>query len=525
MYDVLIKNGTILDGTGKKAKYTADIGIAGGVIVSIGSLGDAQAKKIIDASGLFVAPGFIDVLSHSDTYLTLLTNPLQESLVSQGITTIIGGNCGYSLAPLVSGAMMDSQKRWGNTAQINIDWLRMAEFLDRIEGKKLNVNFGTLTGYNTVVKGVVHSEHVELTVQQNEIVAFLVDQAQFEGSFGVSLGLQYLRHTNSFESNLDHIFSILKKHNKIATVHLQDESDRFLDALSSILHTAKEHDVALHISHLKVMGRHHWSNFKEAILLIEKAYNEGMRVSFDIFPYASSGLELYFLLPHWAKDGGHDDIMKRLANSIERKQIIKDITARNFEYDKMIVASNAPDTVFIGKTISEIARNLGVSPEEAVVELLLGSQLSVIVFAHVLDEANVQMAVAHPLSVIASSGAGYSAAQLDQTGLPHPRSFGAFPRFLKKYVREKHLLSWEQAIAKITGDPARIFGIRNKGKIQTDFAGDIVIFNPQLIADVATFQNPYQYSKGIHTVLTNGVMTFQDGKVLPAFPGTVLYGF
>src|SRR3989344_8738283 len=154
MYDVLIKNGTILDGSGKKEKYTVDIGISGGIIVSIGSLGGAQAKKIIDATGLFVAPGFIDILSHSDTYLTLLTNPLQESLVSQGITTIIGGNCGYSLAPLVSGNVMDSQQRWGNPSQINIDWLRMSEFLARMGEKKMNVNFGTLTGYNTIVKGL-----------------------------------------------------------------------------------------------------------------------------------------------------------------------------------------------------------------------------------------------------------------------------------------------------------------------------------------------------------------------------------
>ncbi len=524
MYDVLIKNGTIFDGSGKKARYIADVGITNGIIVSIGNLGGAQAKKTIDATGFFVSPGFIDVLSHSDTYLTLLTNPLQESLVSQGITTIIGGNCGYSLAPLVSGAMMDSQKRWGNTSQINIDWLRMSEFLDRMKEKKLNINFGTLTGYNTVVKGVTHGEYAELTIQQNEIVSFLIDQAQIDGSFGVSLGLPNLHHTASFETSLDHVFSLLKKHNKIATVHLKDESDRFLDALSSMLYTAKEHDVALHISHLKVMGRRHWPNFKEAIVRIENAYKEGMRISFDIFPYASSGLELFHLLPYWAREGGHDDIIKRLSHSKERTQIVKDIIARNFEYDKMTVASNAPDVAFIGKTISEIAHNLGISPEDAVIELLLGSQLSVIIFAHLLDEANVQMAVAHPLSIIASSGAGYSTVSRDATGLPHPRSFGTFPRFLKKYVRENNFLSWEQSVAKITGTPARIFDIRKRGQIHQDFFGDIVIFDPLTITDSATFQNPYHYSKGIHTVLANGIVTYQNGKVLPGFSGTVLYG-
>lgn len=524
MYDILIKNGTILDGSGKKDRYIADIGIANGYITSIGSLGGAQAKKIIDATGLYVSPGFIDVLSHSDTNLTLFTNPMQESLISQGITTIIGGNCGYSLAPLVSGTMMDSQKKWGTASQINIDWLRMSEFLDRMSEKKLNINFGTLTGYNTVVKGIAHSEHIELDNKQNEIAEFLIDQSQIEGSFGVSLGLPYLHYSPSFEVNLDHVFSVLKKHNKIITVHLKDEHDRFLDALTAILHTAKEHDVTLHISHLKVLGRHHWSNFKDAIVKIENAYENGLRVSFDVFPYASSGLELLFLLPQWVKNGSPDEIIKKLSNSIERKQIIHDIIARNLEYDKIIIASNAPDSVFVGKSILEIAKNLAVSPEEAIIELLMGSKLSIIVFAHLLDEANVQMAIAHPLSIIASSGTGFSLKKADSTGLPHPRSFGAFPRFLKKYVREKNLVTWEKAIAKISSEPAHIFDIRKRGLIHDNFSADIVIFDPVTISDTATFQNPYQYSKGIHSVLVNGVLAYENGIVIPSYSGTVLYG-
>src|SRR3989338_7467968 len=524
MYDILIKNGTVIDGCGVKGKFRADVGISGGVIASIGNPTNAQAKKAIDATGLYVAPGFIDALNHSDTYLTLLTNPLQESLVSQGITTIIGGNCGYSLAPLVSGNVMDSQQRWGNPSQINIDWLRMSEFLARMGEKKMNVNFGTLTGYNTIVKGLVHDEYEEMNSQQHEIAGFLADQSQFEGSLGISLGLAYLHHDQSFEDDLERVFSLAKKHRKIVTAHLRDESDRFLDSLRSVIRQALREEVSLHLSHLKVIGKKHWPNFREAIVLIEQAASRGLRISFDMFPYASSGLELYLLLPHWAKQGGQDAVMKRLHNTAERKQILKDLAAQHIEYDKITVASLAPDPVFVGKTIADIARDLAISGEEAIVEMLLGSRLSVIAFAHVLDEHNVQMAVAHPLSLVASSGAGYSIERAKgSSDLPHPRSFGAFPRFFKKYVREKPLLSWEHAVAKVTSIPARVFRLPRRGLLLDNYPADVVVFDPERISDVATFENPYQYSKGVLSVLANGVLTFHEGRVLSHVPGTVLY--
>ncbi len=524
MYDVLIKNGTILDGSGVKSKFKADVALSGGVISRIGNLGGAQAKKVIDATGLYVAPGFIDALNHSDTNLTLFTVPTQDSLVSQGITTIIGGNCGYSLAPLVSGNVMDSQQHWGSVTQINIDWLRMSEFLARMSEKKLNVNFGTLTGYNTIVKGLAHDESKNLNSQQREIASFLLDQSQFEGSLGVSLGLAYLHHDQSFEDSLEHIFSLAKKRRNIVTVHLRDESDRFLDSLRSVIRQARREETALHISHLKVIGKKHWPNFQEAIVLIEQAAAEGLRVSFDVFPYASSGLELYLLLPHWAKQGGRDEIMKRLTVAAERRQIIKDISSQHIDYEKITIASLAPDAVFVGKTIADIARNLNVSGEEAIIEMLAGSRLAVIAFAHVLDEHNVQMAIAHPLSLVASSGAGYKAERVKGfSDLPHPRSFGAFPRFFKKYVREKPLLSWEHAVAKITSIPARVFHLSQRGLLAEHYSADIVIFNPECISDMATFENPYQFSRGISSVLVNGMLTFNEGKTLTNFPGKILY--
>ncbi|MBI5913440.1 amidohydrolase family protein [Candidatus Azambacteria bacterium] len=523
MYDLIIKNGTVIDGSGTKEKFMADIAVHNGVIVKVGALGTAEAKKTVDAKGLYVSPGFIDVLSHSDTNLTLFTAPGQESLISQGVTTIIGGNCGYSLAPLISGNVIDAEQRWTDPTQINIDWLRMSEFLAKLEEKKLAVNFGTLTGYNTLIKGILKGDYRQPSRQENEIAAFLLDQSLEEGSGGMSVGFAYLYQDKNFADHLEDLFATAKKQNKIITVHLKDESDRFLDSLHAALALAREFDAPLHISHLKVVGKQFWHNFQKAIRAIEEASASGVSVTFDIFPYASSALALYLLLPAWVKVGGPDMIMKRLKNSFERVQVVKDLKEQAIDYDKITIASRAPDSVFVGKTIAEIAKGFGTNGEEAIIQLLLGSNLKVIAFAHVLDEGNIQMGVAHPLSIIGSSGAGYSMPPSAQRGdLPHPRSFGTFPRFLKKYVAEKDLLSWEQAIAKITGAPARLFGIANRGVLKEGNSADIVVFDPRTIADAATFQNPYQYSKGVEAVFVNGAVAYEKKSFTNAFSGKVL---
>lgn len=523
MYDLIIKNGTVIDGSGVKEKFKADIAVHNGVIVKVGDIGAAQAKKIIDAEGLYVAPGFIDVLSHSDTNLTLFTMPGQESLVSQGVTTIIGGNCGYSLAPLISGNVIDAEQRWTNPAQINIDWLRMSEFLAKLEEKKLAVNFGTLTGYNTLVKGILKNEYRQPSRQENEIASFLLDQSLKEGSGGMSIGFAYLYQDKNFADHFESLFATVKKQKKMVTIHLKDESDKFLDSLHAALALAREFDTPLHISHLKVVGKQFWRNFQKAIHAIEEASASGVSVTFDIFPYASSALALYLLLPAWVKVGGPEMIMKRLKNSFERAQVIKDLAQQEIEYDKITIASRAPDSVFVGKTMAEIAKGFGVSAEEALIQLLLGSQLKVIAFAHVLDEGNIQMGVAHPLSVIGSSGAGYVVPSPTQRGdLPHPRSFGTFPRFLRKYVIEKKALSWEQAIAKATGTSARLFGITNRGTLTEGNSADIVVLDPKTIGDTATFQDPYHYSRGVEAVFVNGASAYEKRGFTNAFSGKVL---
>jgi len=524
MYDVIIKNGTVIDGSGKTEKFKADVAIQGGAIARIGAFSNADAKETIDAKGMYVTPGFIDVLSHSDTYLTLFTAPKQESLVTQGVTTIIGGNCGYSLAPLVSGGVINSAEQWTDPSQINIDWLRMSEYLEKVKEKKCAINFGTLTGYNTIIKGVLKGDYRQSSSQENEIAAFLLEQSLEEGSFGMSLGLAYLFQDRHFLNHLESLFAVIRKHRRILTVHLRDESNQFLDSLASTLRLAEEYEVKLHISHLKVIGKPFWPNFTAAVRMIDDMTKRGSSVTFDVFPYASSGLSLYLLLPAWVKVGGPVMILKRLRNSFDRKQIAKDIAALSLEYDRMIIASRAPDEVFIGKSIADIAGTLGLSGEETIIELLLGSQARIIVFAHVLDETNVEAGIIHPLSIIASSGAGYGVGTAHPRGdLPHPRSFGTFPRFLKKYVREGAALGWEEAVAKISGAPADLFGVKNRGYIKEGYHADVVVFDPGTIADLAIFQDPYHYSKGVRAVLVNGVSVYEAGAHSGRLPGSVLF--
>lgn len=522
MYDIIIKNGEIIDGGGKE-RYRADVAIAKGTIAKIGALGDSPAKIILDSKELIVAPGFIDALSHSDTYLTLFTMPGQESLVSQGVTTLIGGNCGYSLAPLVSSQTLYAEQHWvDNQARINVDWLRMSEFLENLSGKRFAVNFGTLTGYNTVARGVLKNSYREMNRQENDIAAFLTEQSLKDGSFGLSLGLAYLHHNGNNEQSFDGLFKSVSNNNKIVAVHLKDEGGNFLDSLNSILHQMKNSRTPVHISHLRVIHKDYWHNFQKAISLIDKAAKEGLKISFDIFPYASSSLALYLLLPQWAKKGGTDMILKRLKNSFEKKQIIKDLKKAELDYSKMTVASLAPD-IFIGKTLDEISGNFGKSGEETLCELASVSNLQAIVFMHTLDESVLEMAITHPGSIIASSGAGYNDSyRALSPDLPHPRSFGTFPRLLGKYARDKKIISLEKAVGKITARPAEIFGIKKRGLIKEGYFADIAVFDPAAIKDKATFQNPYQYSQGIINVIVNGSLVYKGGRFVKNYPGAVL---
>jgi len=514
MYDIIIKGGTVFDGTGEKDGFVSDIGILNGTIAKIGDLAHEEAKKIIHAEGFFVSPGFIDVLNHSDTYLTLFTIPKQESLITQGITTIIGGNCGASLAPMVSATSITSVQKWADTSQINVDWQTMLEFLALLDQRgKLTLNFGTLAGYSTIRNGILQGKQRKLTKEEIDMAGYLLDEALKEGAFGMSSGLSYSGEGPADYDELKAALDIVAKHKKIFTVHLRNEAEKLLDSLEEVLSLAKETGIKLHISALKSAGQKNWSKFNDALAKIEDAKKRGVDVTFDIFPYASNGTNLYTILPAWAKEGNREKIRERLNNKQEREKIEKDLKEMKLDYQKITVASLAQDNIYHGKTIESIAKNWGIKEEAAVIEMLLISNLNVIVFAHILSEENLQTAIKHPLSMIASDGAGYDVGFKKYGALPHPRGFGAFPRFLRKYPNpeNQNIISYKDAIRKITSYPAERFGINNRGKIKTGFNADVTIFDPKKIEEFTTFEDPFKYSAGISHVIINGKVAYENG--------------
>ncbi|MBI2624307.1 D-aminoacylase [Candidatus Parcubacteria bacterium] len=520
-YDFLIKNGTVIDGTGRK-RLQVDVAIYEGKIAKVAAIPDTAARTVIDAKDKFVAPGFVDILSHSDTYLTLLTMPGQESLLRQGITTIIGGNCGSSLAPLVSGSVIKTIQKWTSVEAININWQTFAEYLETIGRIKPGVNFGSLVGHATLRRGLLKEEFRPLRRQEFDDMAYLLEQAMEEGAFGFSTGLSYSHAKIAPAEEITDLATIVARHGGVYATHVRAESDELLEAIVETVKIAHGSGVALEVSHLKAMGRKYWGNFEKAITLLEDARDAGVDLNFDVHPYTVTGSVLYILLPDWVVEGGRRRMLERLKDPATATKTKTDLDALGFDYDQIMIGSTHADKTFVGKTIAQIAANQGVSATEAVIKLLIAVEGQVITLSDVLSEDNVKLGVTHPGSFVVSDGQGYEAAHQKSGELVHPRCFGAMARFLGEYVRRQKLLGWEEAIWKITGGPAEKYHIAGRGTLEKGAWADVVVFDPKIIVDRATVTNPYQYAQGVEHLLINGVSVIARGEHTGARAGRVL---
>ncbi|MFZ5559379.1 MAG: N-acyl-D-amino-acid deacylase family protein [Patescibacteria group bacterium] len=512
MYEILIKNSTIIDGA-KNNKFKADIAVSEERIKKIGNLGTTKAELIINADNLYASPGFIDINNHSDTYLTLFTIPSLESLLKQGITTILGGNCGSSLAPLVSADILKTIQKWADIREINLNWLTFKEFLEELSKKKIGINFASLVGHSTMRRGILKDEFRNLKPKEMKMVKELLKSALQEGAFGLSTGLVYSHAKIAPTKEIIELAKIVKDFDGLYTSHIRGEAEELLPAVEETIEIGKKTKVSVEISHLKAMGRKYWPNMAKAIELIEEADRKKININFDIYPYTITGSVLYILLPDWVAEGGKAMLLKRLKDPGIKSRVIKEMQERkDYEYDKITIAMSPIDKSFIGRRITEIAKSQDISVEEAIINMLIASEGRVIIFLDTLNPENVQTGLIHSLSFIASDGAGYNLQYyLNKRELVHPRCFGAFPRFLGKYVRDKELMSWEEAIYKITGGPAQKLGLKDRGLIKTNYWADLVLFDPKKIIDKATFENPYQYSGGIEYVFVNGKMVIEKG--------------
>lgn len=515
---MLIQNAIIIDGTGKK-NYVADIRTRRDKIVDIGKLSPRSKEPTINARGAFVTPGFVDILNHSDAYLTLFSNPAQESLLQQGITSILMGNCGSSLAPLADGNFINSLQKWGDVTKVNVNWLSMKEYLAELKKHSFGPNVATLVGHSTVRRSIVEDQPRNLTQEELELLSHLIGEGIRDGAFGVSTGLAYTHARNASLKEIETVMRIAKKENSLYATHLRNESGGFIESFRETLEMAHDIGVNLEFSHLKVTGKQFWNQFSEALSELNPRTRN---INFDIYPYRTTASVLYTFLPTWVSEGGKKSLLANILNLKIRARLIQEMHDDPHSYKNMIVAMGGLNKVFFGKSIAQIAINQNTSVEETVLNMISISSNRIIVFTETISEENIIRAMRHGRSFVTSAGVGYNVHDDVRGEFIHPRYFGAIPKFLSHYVRNQKFMSWERAIYKVTLGPAIKIGLKKRGRIEKGYYADLVIFDPHTIQDTATFTSPYQYPLGIHYVIVNGEISIAEGKFTGKMMGKVL---
>lgn len=521
MFDIIIKNGTIIDGTGRPM-YRSDIGIKDGKIAKIGELHDEKSEMDIEAYGKMVCPGFIDVNNHSDTYWRVFLDPDLESLIYQGITTIVGGNCGSSLSPLADAQNIESIQKWIDLKKINVNWLRQKEFFKTMEKRRISVNFATLVGHGTLRRGILKDETRSLTHKELNFIKKLLSESMKAGALGMSTGLIYSHARSSSPEEIVSLAEIVKKHGGIYTSHIRGEGENILESIEEAVGVGDATGVKVHISHLKVMGKKNWPKMDEGLRIVEYAKEKGINISFDVYPYTNTGSVLYALLPSWVTEGGKGMMIQRLRDSVARAKVMSEMKRSGIDYSKVEISISLLNKTLARRNILEIAASQEKSVEEAVIDILIAAEGRIITSMELLSQKNVDKAVCHPLSIISTNGSGYSENHIKTGELVHPRCFGTFPKVLTHYVKEEKILSWEDAIRKMTSFPAERFGIVKRGRLAPKYFADIILIDPHKLESPTNKENPYQYAVGIDLMLVNGKVVINDGRYTGERQGRVL---
>ncbi len=527
MLDILIVNGLVVDGTGQPA-FKADVGVAEGRIAVVADNVEPEARRIIQAQGLCVAPGFIDPHTHSE--LTLLADPHAESKIRQGVTTEVVGNCGFSPAPLL-GAAVEEMRAQARTFGLDVNWASMAEYLERLRTQGIALNIVPLVGHNTVRGAVLGFDDVQPTTEQQAEMEGLVAEAMGQGARGLSTGLYY---PPGFYTHTEEVIGLARAAARCGGIyasHIRNESDRLLEAVTEAIEIAEQAEIRVEIAHLKLHGSQNWAGADRLLDLLDDAHSLGVRVGCDQYPYAVSSTWLVAILPYWAQTGGAKAIAERLSDPETRNRIREDWEENRADWDNrggvrewsdVLVTDCAPRPDVLGKSIAEIADAEGKEPLEAALDLIVISEGQAAgVFFDQLED-NVRVLMHHPLVVVGSDGSSLSPHGVLGQRKPHPRSYGTFPRVLGRYVREEGVLTLEEAVKKMTSITADRFGLTDRGVIRESAWADLVLFDAQTIADRATFIDPHQYPVGIPYVIVNGVMVIDQGHHSGALPGQVL---
>lgn len=521
MHDILISNGTIIDGSGAKM-YTGDIAVNDGIITEVGDLAGEKSRSQIDATGYYVMPGFIDISNRTDVYWRLFSDRFLESLLRQGITSIIGGNSGTSLAPMLNEQMLLSTQKWASVRDVNVSWQSMQEFLAAVSNHHITVNFGTFIGHGMLRRGIIGDAARELTDNETRVLLRYIRQAMKEGALGVSLGLIYTHGRDASVHEIESVAGEVKRHDGLLAVHLRDEDANLIDALDEILSVVRETGVRCHITHLKAVGQKYWASMETALERIDEIRAAGFDVTFDVYPYTSTGSVLYTFVPTWLSEGGKKMMLTRLKNDNIYEQAAKEINNDELDLTSAIVSVAPRMDTARGRSLGEIARSQHISVGELVLDLLIGSEGQAVILLNALSEENIIRALRSPYSLVTSNAPGYTITSELRHETLHPRSFGAFPRLFHRYVAKKEILSWEGAVHKCTGKVARALGLNDRGFIQEGLRADIAIIEPGEFRDFATVGSMPKYSSGVQWLIVGGVPTIDHGSMTGIRAGQVI---
>lgn len=541
MFDTVVKGGFIVDGAGNPW-FRANVGIQSGKIVKIGRSFNLEAEKVLDADGLVVCPGFIDIHTHSD--LSLLINPQADSKVRQGVTTEVVGNCGISAAPVTEAGLRPLKDEWGAEAEeVEWNWSTLGEYLSCLEKQGVALNVASLVGHSTVRTCVLGVDSRAPTKEEMKEMKVLVARSMEEGAFGISTGLVYLPGCFAETSELVELCKVVSAYDGFYASHTRGERETIMDALREAIAIGEEAGLPVQVSHnCPKYGAH--GKFKEMARIYQKARERGVEVTLDNDAHTDFNPDLSQVLPQWAQAGGASEIIKRLKNPKIRTKIKQEIIEDRFpgpgytgllkhgRWDRIFLLSAKKNKDLIGKNLKEIAAARSQDPFETYFDLIIEENGDVSALFNYIEEEDIRAVLTHPLTMICSDGSASSTSGvLSKIGGYSPCSYGEYPYILERYVREEKVLTLQDTIRKMTSFPAQKLGLRDRGLLREGMWADMVVFDPQTIRDKATNRYPYsfplsnyphKYPEGIKYVVVNGKVAVKEGRHTGSLPGKVL---